>query len=97
MILLLRLTLHLCISQETDEEERFVNLERRKVIFSSRFRLVKRRTAYEMKNGERKSVYRYMPLSLSGCGFDIDEGPRNEVSLSVASGIYRAQYVPCAH
>lgn len=29
-----------------------------------------------MKNGERKSVYRYMSLSLSGCGFDIDEGPR---------------------
>lgn len=54
-------------------------------------------TACEMENGERKSVYRYMSLSLSGCGFDIDEGPRNEVFLSVASGIYRAQYAPCAH
>lgn len=44
-----------------------------------------------------KRTVSHISLSLSGWGFDIDEGPRNEVFLSVTSGIYRAQYAPCAH
>lgn len=88
-----------CVSQEdTDEEEHLVSNESAK----SHFRLA----VSGLWNGERPAKWRtgsvkvsiaYMSLSLSGCGFDIDEGPRNEVFLSVASGIYRAQYAPCAH
>lgn len=39
-----------------------------------------------------KRTVSHISLSLSGWGFDIDEGLRNEIFLSVASGIYRAQY-----
>lgn len=71
------------------EEEHLVSNESAK----SHFRLA----VSGLWNGERPAKWRtgsvkvsiaYMSLSLSGCGFDIDEGPRNEVFLSVASGIY---------